>query len=74
VQTLRGPDGTDKVTVIDAVVGTSASEVSEGVSTASSLASQIRLFNDTLPLIGGIVGIVLLVVGIILVAIRPRRA
>jgi len=74
VQTLRGPDGTDKVTVIDAVIGTSASEVSEGVSTASSLASQIRLFNDTLPLIGGIVGIVLLVVGIILVAIRPRRA
>ena len=74
VQTLRGPDGTDKVTVIDAVVGTSASEVSEGVSTASSLASQIRLFNDTLPLIGGIAGIVLLVVGIILVAIRPRRA
>lgn len=74
VQTLRGPDGTDKVTVIDAVVGTSASEVSEGVSTASSLASQIRLFNDTLPLIGGIVGIVLLVVGLILVAIRPRRA
>lgn len=74
VQTLRGPDGTDKVTVIDAVIGTSASEVSEGVSTASSLASQIRLFNDTLPLIGGIAGIVLLVVGIILVAIRPRRA
>lgn len=74
LQTLRGPDGTDKVTVIDAVVGTSASEVSEGVSTTSSLASQIRLFNDTLPLIGGIAGIVLLVVGIILVAIRPRRA
>ena len=31
VQTLRGPDGTDKVTVIDAVVGTSASEVNAKV-------------------------------------------
>jgi hypothetical protein len=74
VQTLRGPDGTDKVTVIDAVVGTSASEVSKGVSTASSLAGLISLLNTTLPLIGLILGVILLAIGIILVAMRPARA
>lgn len=72
LQTLRGPDGTDKVTIIDAVVGTAASEVTEGVATAKSLASLVNLLNTTLPLIGLIVGLIVLVLGIALVAMRPR--
>ncbi len=73
IQTLRGPDGSDKVTVIDAVVGTSASEVSEGVSQASSLAGLIVLLNSTVPLIGVIAGLILLIIGIVLVAMRSRQ-
>ncbi len=73
IQTLRGPDGNDKVTVIDAVVGTTANEVSEGVATAKSLSGLITLLNSTLPLIGLILGLILLVVGIVLVAMRPGR-
>jgi len=73
LQTLRGQDGNDKVTVIDAVVGTTANEVSEGVETAKSLSGLITLLNSTLPLIGLILGLILLVVGIVLVAMRPGR-
>ncbi len=72
VQTLRGQDGSDKVTVIDAVITTTDSEVSEGVETAKSLSGLIALLNTTLPLIGLVLGFVLLIVGIALVAVRPR--
>lgn len=72
LQTLRGPDGTDKVTVIDAVVGTSASEVSEGVEYAQSQSSLISLLNNTVPIVGLIVGLIALIIGIVLVAMRPR--
>lgn len=73
LQTLQGPDGTDKITVIDAVIGTTADEVSEAIDSAGSLSRTINLLNSTVPLIAGIAGIVLLIVGIILVATSGRR-
>jgi hypothetical protein len=72
LQTLRGPDGTDKVRLLDAVIGTTAEEIQDGVSQASSLASTITLLNSTLPIIGVVLGLILLVVGIVLVATGRR--
>jgi hypothetical protein len=73
IQTLRGPDGSDAITVIDAVIGTTAEEVSKGVDTAGSLSRTINLLNSTAPIIAGILGIILVIVGIVLVAMGGRR-
>ena len=73
LQTLRGPDGTDQITIIDAVIGTDPAEVTQGVETYKPLAALINLLNNTAPLIGIIAGIVLLIIGILLVAVRGRR-
>jgi hypothetical protein len=74
LQTLQGPDGTNKITIIDAVIGTTSEEVSEAVESAGSLSRTINLLNSTAPIIAGIVGFLLLIVGIILVATSGRRA
>ncbi|MHC8495498.1 MAG: PorA family protein [Actinomycetes bacterium] len=77
VQTLRGPDNTDQVTVIDAVIGTTASEVTESVDLAKSQSSLINLLNTTVPIAALILGLILLAVGIALLATSrnasPRR-
>jgi len=74
LQTLRGPDGTDQVTIIDAVIGTDPAEVSNGVETYKPLAALINLLNGTAPLIALIAGIALLILGIVLVATGGRRS
>ncbi|MFY9330295.1 MAG: DUF3068 domain-containing protein [Candidatus Nanopelagicales bacterium] len=73
IQTLRGPDNTDQITVIDAVLGTTADEVTEGVDTASSLSGQINLLNNILPIAALILGLIGLIVGIVLTAMSGRR-
>jgi hypothetical protein len=74
LQTLRGPDNQDKITIIDAVIGTTPEEITEGVNYAKSQASLLALLNNTVPLVAGIVGLVLLVLGIVLVAGGKRRS
>lgn len=74
LQTLRGPDGNDAVTIIDAVIGTSPSEVTEGVEYAGGQARLINLLNSTVPLVAGILGVILLIVGIVLIATSGRRS
>jgi len=77
VQTLRGPDNTDQITVIDAVLGTTASEITEGVDQAKSQAALISLLQTTVPIAALILGLILLAVGIALLATSrnasPRR-
>ena len=73
LQTLRGPDNTDKVTIISAVIGTTPEEASAGVESAKSQAALLALLNNTAPLVAVVLGIILLVVGIILVAGSGKR-
>jgi len=73
LQTLRGPDNQDKITIIDAVIGTTPAEVTEGVDYAKSQASLLALLNNTVPLVAVILGVILLVVGIILVAAGGKK-
>ncbi|MEZ5116851.1 MAG: DUF3068 domain-containing protein [Candidatus Nanopelagicales bacterium] len=74
LQTLRGPDGTDQVTIIDSTIGTSPAEVTEGVEDAKSSAGLIKTLNNTVPLIALILGIILVVVGFLLAARRSPSA
>jgi hypothetical protein len=73
LQTLRGPDNQDKITIIDAVIGTTPAEVTEGVDYAKSQASLLALLNNTVPLVAVILGVILLVIGIILVAAGGKK-
>lgn len=73
LQTLRGPDNTDQVTIIDAVIGTTPEEASEGVEFAKSQAALLNLLNNTVPLIAVIVGLLLLILGIVLLVTGDRR-
>lgn len=68
LQTLRGPDNQDKITIIDAVIGTTPEEITEGVDYAKSQAALLALLNNTVPLIAVILGVILLVIGIVMVA------
>ena len=73
LQTLRGPDNTDKVTIIDAVIGSTPEEATQGIEYAKSQAALLTLLNNTVPLIAVILGAILLVIGIILVAAGGRK-
>jgi len=73
LQTLRGPDNQDKITIIDAVIGTTPEEATAGIEYAKSQAALLSLLNNTVPLIAVIAGLVLLVIGIILVASGGKR-
>ncbi|MGI9196720.1 MAG: DUF3068 domain-containing protein [Candidatus Nanopelagicales bacterium] len=73
-QTLRGPDGTDQLTIIDAVIGTTPAEVTDGVNYAKTQAALLNLLNNTVPLVAGILGLILLIIGIALVATaKPKQ-
>lgn len=69
-QTLRGPAGEDKVTIIEATIGAPDSEVQKSVDSAMESASLINTLNQTVPLVAGILGVVALVGGFLL-ARRP---
>lgn len=73
LETLRGPDGTDQVTIIDAVIGSDPAEVTEGVASVKSLSGLLVLVNSTVPLISLILGVILLAIGILLVASGRRE-
>lgn len=72
LQTLRGPDGTDQLTIIDAVIGTDPSEVTEGVNYAKTQATLLSLLGTTAPLVVFILGIILLALGIFLAVLGER--
>ena len=73
VQTLRGPDNTDQITIIDAVIGTTPEEVTSGVNYAQSQAALLTLLNTTIPLVALLVGVLFLILGIVLVAMGGSR-
>ena len=73
LQTLRGPDGTDQVTILDAVIGTTPEEAAAGVEFAKTQAALLSLLNNTVPLVAVILGAILLILGAILVLTSKRK-
>ena len=67
-QWLAGADGTEKLTIIKATVGTDESTKQAAIDDAKSNSALLKTLGSTVPLIGFILGAVLLVVGFVLVA------
>ncbi len=73
VQTLRGPDGTDQVTLLDAVIGTTPEEAAAGIEYAKTQSALLTLVNNTVPLVAVIAGAVLFLLGVLLVLTSKRK-
>jgi hypothetical protein len=66
LQTLRGPDGTDKITIIEAKIGFTEQEKNESVAEAKTNSAKLKLISSTIPVVCLILGLFALVGGILL--------
>ncbi|MGE0817334.1 MAG: DUF3068 domain-containing protein [Candidatus Nanopelagicales bacterium] len=71
LQTFRGPDGTDKITIIKAKIGFTPENKASAVEQAKTNSAKLGLVANTIPVVSAVVGLVLLVLGILL-ARRPE--
>lgn len=74
VQTLRGPDGTDQVTLIQGTITSTADDVQALVDVVKPQAALLGLLNAVLPALALLVGLILLAVGILLAILGRRKA
>jgi hypothetical protein len=70
LQTLRGPDGTDRLTLIKASLSFDDATVSHYAKLATDGKNQLTLIGTTVPIIAALLGIVLIVVGVLLARSR----
>jgi hypothetical protein len=66
-QTLRDVDGNDKLSLIEATLTFTDANVKASADASSSAASQLKLIKNTIPIVGLVLGLVLLVLGLFLV-------
>jgi hypothetical protein len=71
-QVLKTPSGSTGLVLIDADFVTAPSSVTAGVNTDNSARSEISLLKLIVPLIAGILGVVLVVLGLIFTRSRPE--
>jgi hypothetical protein len=74
VQTLRGPDGTDQVTLIQGTITSTADDVQTLVDVVKPQAALLGLLNAVVPVVALLVGLILLAVGILLAIVGRRKA
>jgi hypothetical protein len=73
LQTLRGPDGTDQLTIIEAQLGFTDDNIANAVVNAENGKSALGLVTTTVPLIAVVLGFVLTALGVFL-AVGARRS
>jgi hypothetical protein len=74
LQTLRGPDGTDQLTIIEATLGFTEANQANAAVNASDGKSKLGLISTTVPLIALLLGLVLAAFGAFLVVgSRPEE-
>ena len=77
-QTLRGSDGTDKLSLIEATLTFTDANIKASASGAKDAASKLGLVQTTIPIVGVVLGLVLLLLGLFLAfggsRQRPVRA
>jgi hypothetical protein len=66
-ETLRDITGADKLTLIEATLGFTDANVKASADAASKAASQLGLIKTTIPIVGLILGLILLILGFVLV-------
>ena len=74
VQTLRGPDGADHVTLIQGTITSTPDDVQATVDLVKPQVGQLALLNTVAPIAGLIIGLILLAVGILLAILGRRKA
>lgn len=67
-QWLAGADGTEKLTIIKATVGTEDATKQTAIDDAKASGALIKTLGTTVPIVGFVLGLILLVVGFVLVA------
>lgn len=67
LQTLRGPDGTDQLTIIEASLAFTPENVANAAQNAKDGKSQLGLISNTVPLVAFVLGLVLTGLGAFLV-------
>ena len=72
-QTLRGPEGTDAVTLLQASIGYTPEQVTESLESANQSAGLLNTLNRTVPLVGLILGALSLLGGILLGRSKPEE-
>lgn len=72
-QTLRGADGTDKLTLIEATIGFTDENVRLSAKAAADGKSQLGLVTTVIPLVGLVLGLLLLALGLFMI-MGSRRA
>jgi hypothetical protein len=70
LQTLRGPDGTDKITIIQGKLGFTPEYKAQSIAEAKTNSAKLSMLSSTVPMIALIVGILALLGGILLLR-RP---
>ncbi len=71
-QTLRGSDGSDKLTLLDATVTFTEANIKASADGAKDAASKLGLVQTTIPLVGLLLGLILLGLGLFL-TVGARR-
>ena len=74
MQTLRGPDGADHVTLIQGTITSTPDDVQATVDLVKPQVGQLALLNTVAPIAGLIIGLILLAVGILLAILGRRKA
>jgi hypothetical protein len=67
-QWLAGADGTEKLTIIKATVGTDEATKQSAIDDAKSSVSLLKTLGTTVPIVGSILGLILLVLGFVIAA------
>ena len=65
-QTLQDSTGTTRLVLLDAAFKSTPASIASGVSTDNSGRSEIGILNAIIPIVAGVIGIILLVVGLVL--------
>jgi hypothetical protein len=72
-QTLRGPDGSDHVTLIEGTIGFTAENVRLNAKLASDGRSQLNLVRSTVPIVGLVGGLLVIGLGLwLILGAKPR--
>jgi Porin PorA len=71
-QTLRDSTGTTRLVLLSADFKTTPASVASGVNTVNGASTKITVLNVIIPIVAGLIGIILLVLGLVLSRGRPE--
>jgi hypothetical protein len=71
-ETLQDDSGTTRLVLLDADFKTTPASITSGVNTVNDASTKITVLNVIVPIVAGVIGIILLVLGLVLSRRRPE--